>query len=128
MKGKMTDWQIGDWVKLIETDPPEYRQVSLWDFCCEYEGCATFWDFEPVPLTLTIFSANDWTLASGKMVLKGKSIRLGWDIRTHKFYIGYGELPNPVEYVHQVQHILRDCDLNDEADNFKLKTCNFQEK
>ena len=66
-------------------------------------------------------SANDWMLASGKMVLKGKSIRLGWDIKTHKFYIGYGELPDPVEYVHQVQHILRVCGMEEEANKFKIK-------
>ena len=137
---KETEVQVGDWVYLYAPDEDGKEKQYIGKVCAfsnhgglgldgdcdieydvEYCDAEYFDSTEPIPLTLSLLSANDWILASGKMVLKGKSIRLGWDIKTHKFYIGYGELPDPVEYVHQVQHILRVCGMEEEANDFVLE-------
>lgn len=57
--------------------------------------------------------SNGWEWKIPNFVLKNESIRLGWNPKTNKFYIGYGELSIPVEYIHQLQHIYRDCGIED---------------
>ena len=77
----------------------------------------------PAELTVSELSEQGWTLRGGLMILDnvvdGNKFRLAWDPRALKFYIGYGELPHPVRYIHEVQHILRDCGFVELANSFK---------
>lgn len=62
--------------------------------------------FEPVPLTPSILEQNGWVLANGVWVLKS-SPRLGWNSRTKELITGYYTFPATIEYVHQLQILMR---------------------
>ena len=68
---------------------------------------------EPIPLTPEILEANGWIHKGATWVLLSEP-RLGWHEKTHKFYMCYGELPQPVEYVHQLQLIYEVCSIHKE--------------
>ena len=50
-----------------------------------------------------------WTYTE---VIGGNKFRIGWDSITHKFYIGYGELPVTVETESHLLLVLSACGLD----------------
>lgn len=119
---KATELMMGDWVMynpnvFIED---EYESFKEWekiriqsgeDINLADENC-----YEPIPLTPEILEKNggvkDYDVSSGYIV--GNSIGL-W------FVNGEFEYANiTVRYIHEFQHLLRLCGLNDLADNFKV--------
>ena len=70
------------------------------------EGASSFDKIHPVPLTPAILEQNGWFLANGIWVLKS-SPRLGWNPRTKELITGYYTFPATIEYVHQLQILMR---------------------
>ena len=58
------------------------------------------------PLTPAVLEQNGWFLANGVWVLKS-SPRLGWNPRTKELITGYYTFPATIEYVHQLQILMR---------------------
>lgn len=75
------------------------------------------------PLTEEILAANGWRKSYDLMTLTkiqgGIKFRIGWRITDHKFYIGYGELPIPVESVEHLILLMFAIGLGPELVNFK---------
>lgn len=55
---------------------------------------------------------NVWTYTE---VVNGNKFRIGWHSITHKCYIGYGELPIPVETDWHLLAIMRVCGLEEQV-------------
>lgn len=74
------------------------------------EECSDEFGFDeeivPVLLTSAILEQNGWFLANGVWVLKS-SPRLGWNPRTKELITGYYTFPATIEYVHQLQILMR---------------------
>ena len=67
-------------------------------------------DLQPVPITPEILLNNGWVLAGAHYVLKAKEARLGWQ-PYGEFILGYALFPKKVLYLHELQHIMRDCGI-----------------
>lgn len=80
-------------------------------------------DIEPVKLTKKILGKNDWISPDGNLYSLG--VKELWTFFEYAFeaemlLINDGRIPTPIRYVHELQHALRLCGLNDLADNFKI--------
>lgn len=81
----------------------------------------------PIPLTAEILEKNEWEHAYEKNAL-GELHKWHKEVRFQQFTVwknkGRFELGNlgnhPFRFVHELQHALRLCGLNDLADNFKV--------
>lgn len=147
---KPTEYMIGDWVKRTDpkTNESYYAKVSG---ICPVIGSnhkQTGWAVrfhkedepfdhpcpvlcDPVFITQEILEANGFEAhgwADSKLFTRGFEN----DDLICKFFIEYrldnqclfvdeGLVPTPVRYVHQLQHAMRLCGLNKEADNFVIK-------
>ena len=133
---KAKELMIGDWVlslfnKPIKIDP--YKWV-LDEQKKENEVIGfRFNDLSPIPLTEEILKANGFEEENGfqspnyTLVVDDKCIwwsrTIGMSITKHpnekNLYSPYVCIPK-CTYVHELQHALRLCGLNDLADNFKV--------
>lgn len=119
------DLMIGDWVFDERYCTP--HKISLEEdfrFCCSGELC-----FKPIPITAEIIEKNGFSrfFSECKMrydngiisiVFSINKIDIDWiDIVDNE--IGNIHLKN-IRYVHELQHALRLCGLNELADNFKI--------
>ena len=104
---------IGDWVNHLN-NPRRIKGAVDFTFAN---------DFDPIPLTAEILEKNGLEhplpkieyydrLAEGKQLVIEKSLKRG--------HIRFGGCSNYVSNVHELQHALRLCGLNDLADNFKI--------
>lgn len=108
---KATELQIGDWI-LYSDKPVKVLQLS--------ENGKYDW-VKPIPLTIEILEKNGWKetqywheYQDGKNTIQCclpdmRGIINGIEIEHFK-----------CEYVHQYQHLLRLCGLDELADNFKI--------
>ena len=134
---KATDLMIGDWV---ETGHLVYNKVQeiardndmQWyiSFAC---GITLFrmYEFGPVPLTPEILEKNGFVFVKSSdkdTVWNGwwiyENLELGTCCLDREgnwpCCINITDSNVPCEYVHQLQHALRLCGLNEVADNFKI--------
>lgn len=127
--------RIGDWVANEHGFP--MRVVSLGDDWCylDYFGNeADVWEMdckhppEAIPISSLMLKANGWNDVAGRLILRtdrgaafhGLKNRLGYNPVTGELVVNYGSVPVKVLYVHELQHILSDCGLDEYADNFKM--------
>ena len=108
---KATELQIGDWI-LYGDKPVKVLQLS--------ENGKYSW-LKPIPLTTGILEKNGWKeteywheYEDGNTIIQ-YSLSNIWGI-INEIEIEYFKC----EYVHQLQHLLRLCGLDELADNFKV--------
>lgn len=117
---KASELMIDDWVEIQDT--PRYYKVEGINILAKGDACRlTFEDYvvdtwcdrvKPIPLTEEILKPNgldpisccDLSMPHWFMSLRS----------------GNHHVEMPFQYVHQLQHALRLCGLNDIADNFKI--------
>ena len=142
---KVTDLMIGDLVCLKDDTQYEYPMkvdgILAHNISLEGEGFLGDADeiISPIPLTAEILEKNgfkykttDWDVVYegphyGKYNLKKFHVLIGKEnvaLASHYDYIGQGDVDAHVfayiNYVHELQHALRLCGLNELANNFKL--------
>lgn len=108
----------------------EGNESDPWEFC-DKEGDEP----EPIPLTPEILEKNGWLNDpySRLSLQDGKWLEFYWyEHRLQKYWEGTDEWQNHTKqlelvfkagsifYVHELQHALRLCGLNELADNFKV--------
>lgn len=133
---KANELMIGDWVETQYT--PRYYKVKGIDIYGNGDACRLTFEehivdtwcdrVNPIPLTEEILKANgfgfgrtcykDYTLSLRKEYLY-KDSRIGLRIKSIYFVCDLVNIP--LSYVHELQHALRLCGLNELADNFKLE-------
>ena len=138
---KATDLMIGDWVRTGYLDYNKVQEIARdndmqWyiSFACSTTLFPTLfraYEFEPVPLTPEILEKNGFcfvkssdrdTAWNGWWIYKGLEIGVCCLDREGNWHccINITDSNVPCEYVHQLQHALRLCELNELADNFKI--------
>ena len=134
---KANELMIGDWVKYDK----QYFQVDGYvrvpntlflkynGHTAHYEdGCVVAEDTEPIPLTEEILKVNGFDTIEDQP----RHEWYDWKLKDECFFITFfGDEESPrgeieiaghiydYTYVHELQHALRLCSLNDLADNFK---------
>lgn len=120
--------QIDDWVLIFDPDYKEdaspYKVSEIREdgirthmFTDTYEEG---W-FEPIPLTGDLLEMNGWKGSALYWECKKCPFELFINMGDGKPFInGHGSVCYDFRYVHQLQHALRLCGLNDLADNFKV--------
>ena len=103
------------------------------DFGVEILGtCERIEDIEPIPLTAEILEKNGFesrdnfyeiTFQTNK--IDNSIFRIAEFEKSGNWFFGFFDFPNLIEnfrinYVHELQHALRLCGLNELADNFKI--------
>ena len=97
---KAEELMIGDWV--IVHGPVEQkfkRKIDIGDL-------SFFVEFDPIPLTPKLLEKNGWIDKDFMMVLKSEP-RLGWYKTSHQIIIDYHTFVIKVDYVHQLQHLMK---------------------
>lgn len=144
---KTSELMIGDWVLQalykdvkIPNKGHGWKEVRV--------NCLPFdedWAIEPIPLTGDILKVNGFEnyiddYGNPSLRLKGTDdandvnglCYIDWTPKGHgcrgKLFDGFlyilmnvGSIHRPCKFVHELQHALRLCGLNDIADNFKIK-------
>ena len=134
---KATDLMIGDWVRTGYLDYNKVQEIARdndmqWyiSFDCS-AALLRAYEFEPVPLTPEILEKNGFcfvkssdrdTVWNGWWIYKGLELGVCCLDREGNWpcCINITDSNVPCEYVHQLQHTLRLCELDELADNFKL--------
>ena len=140
---KCRDLMVGDWITNRNGFPMQITNVG------DDYAYATFkgnegepWEFDdkndkpqPIPLTPEILEKNGWLNGpySRLSLQDGKWLEFYWyEHRLQKYWEGIDEWQNHTKqleivfkagcifYVHELQHALRLCGLNELADNFKV--------
>ena len=130
---KATDLMIGDWVGRVFDDKRiDYRQVD-WirtgEIGMRYQKVWAIGCIEPIPLTPEILEKNGfvfdcdfWTIANPRYnnVRMVTYYSIGDDVADA--FLGHWAFDEnyAIDYVHELQHALRLCGLNELADNFKV--------
>lgn len=121
---KINNLMIDDWVKLVADDTEEFLQVNyVRRDGVGFKKYSHFFDeIEPIPLTEEILVKNGfWRGCYVKYFqhkfLNNLGIDIGENVHLDHFI---DDLILEVRYVHELQHALRLCGLNDLADNFKI--------
>lgn len=119
---KTTDLQIGDWVK-IDYNNQKVKVTAVYNNWIDTSSISPLMSkVSPIPLTPEILERNGFKyfeecnsyilltddLDSVVLTLNGLTVIFHW----HNI---------PITCVHQLQHALRLCGLNDLADNLKLE-------
>jgi len=129
---KCTDIQINDWVYLSEKSKYPMRVTSIDENNCylDFEGNeADPFDgiygedgIAPIPLTREIMEINGFSFGRRRGWMDSfyneetdMLIEADYDIRICDIS------DVKIKYVHELQHLLRFCGLNDIADNFKIE-------
>ena len=118
---KATDLMVGDWVSIKPLSTYLYtrRKIKIQDFVNLHKM-----DFVPILLTPEILEKNGfWVM---KKVDNGAEEYIAYAIdglifhynRDNDYY--FPNTPISWKYVHELQHALRLCGLNELADNFKV--------
>lgn len=122
---KATELMIGDWYSWYAEGKEYYYQVSKDTFAEEAID-----NFQPIPLTAEILEKNGF-----KDYDEIKEYQFEEDGEKYRFYLKKmyldgkfdcwgtnvgGVLPSLIASVHELQHALRLCGLNELADNFKI--------
>lgn len=94
------------------------------DFGIEILGtCERIEDIEPIHLTAEILEKNCWSSTDENLYTIGIEkvyTFFEYSFSAEMLFINDGRIPKPIRYVHELQHALRLCGLDDLADNFKI--------
>ena len=116
---KTTDLMIGDWVY----NSYYKKNINWWysDMICPNGLLVIGRDIKPIPLTPEILKKNGWKESEYWHEYKDGENIIQCCLPDMRGRINGIEIENfKCEYVHQYQHLLRLCGLNELADNFKV--------
>jgi hypothetical protein len=113
---------VGDWVDRSGT-PPYYKVIGINSKTTEVlisqsgnddETRRICWNdkLDPIPLTPEILEKNGWFYKNGYWTKKGP-VRLSWHEKDATLIAGYWTVPCAIEFVHQLQLVLRLLGLED---------------
>lgn len=147
---KSTDLMIGDWMLNACGNPIQVGEIledGINGVCEGGEWCDFYDDIKPIPLTPEILKKNDWYWGltsneedivscvgcaydehwvydegAGEISLFFPKDTNGGELRIddQRFNRHFEFIWNDTLYVHELQHALRLCGLNELADNFKV--------
>ena len=124
---KPTELQIGDWIGRVSDDKciiEDYRQVD-WirtgEIGMRYQKVWSIGCIEPIPLTYEILKKNGWKDAEFWCEYQEGNNSIQACLPDMRGRINGIEIKHfKCECVHQYQHLLRLCGLDELADNFKI--------
>lgn len=131
---KVTDLMIGDWLKHYNGTPMQVTKITTEHFACAENKGANCWEynnkFEPIPLTPEILEKNGFVNSYIDKSLNKDSVykynhfytgnSVIVDMESNKLIVKYENdiwmnLPyNRTIYVHELQHVLKHCEINKE--------------
>lgn len=122
---------IGDWVRIKgHLDYDKVREIAIDENMKEYISFACSatlfraYEFEPIPLTEEILKANGFRLIGFHKLdfVRDEGGFASYNRVTHCVSVGCdGSVKKNIGYVHELQHALRLCGLDELADNFKIQ-------
>lgn len=68
----------------------------------------------PIPITPAILEKNGWLTKDGAIWFKKGPVRMGWYKKNCEFIAGYHTMPFIVEFVHQLQHVIKMLGMEDD--------------
>ena len=124
---KAKDLMIGDWIKTGHLDYNKVQEIARdenmqWyiSFACSATLFRAY-EFEPIPLTPEILEKNGWKETEYWHEYEDGNTIIQYSLSNIWGIINEIEIEHfKCEYVHQYQHLLRLCGLNELADNFKV--------
>lgn len=131
---KPTDWQFGDYalvkpsMMLIKIAAVHYKKVG-YHAVTNKLNWVRMGLLEPIPLTAEILERNGFELRNGFFYhrIDDKPHHYDFKLENGGVFTSEGYTLQcciyhfTIRYVHELQHALRLCGLNDLADNFKLE-------
>ena len=134
---KATDLMIGDWVEtghLVYNKVQEIARDNDMQWYISFACSATLfraYEFEPIPLTPEILEKNGIKKRRDEYAVFGWEGMKQWYVTLEDFKPQYDfwfitssdrdlNISGQIRYVHQLQHALRICGLDELADNFKI--------
>ena len=124
---KANELMIGDWVETGHLDYNKVQEIARdnsmqWyiSFACSATLFRAY-EFEPIPLTYEILKKNGWKDAEFWCEYQEDNNSIHACLPDMRGKINGIEIEHfRCEYVHQYQHLLRLCGLDELADNFKV--------
>lgn len=116
---KSDELMIGDWVEFRDAHNNSFfdRVKSLDGNLISYLDTPCF----GIALNERILLANGFICNDGRYFVLKSHPRIGWDRVTHDLIIGYADTGKIIDYVHQMQQIIKHyTDRKDIAENFIL--------
>ena len=110
---------IGDWVY----NSYHKKNINWWysDMVCPNGLIVTGRDIKPIPLTPKILKKNRWKETEYWYEYKDGNTIIQYSLSNIWGIINEIEIEHfKCEYVHQLQHLLRLCGLDELANNFKI--------
>ena len=134
---KATDLMIGDWVEtghLVYNKVQEIARDNDMQWYISFACSATLfraYEFEPIPLTPEILEKNGIKKRRDEYAVFGWEGMKQWYVTLEDFKPQYDfwfitssdrdlNISGQIRYVHQLQHTLRICGLDELADNSKI--------
>lgn len=115
---KASELMIGDWVRNSALNEVfKMNTTSMRNMCWDEDNGMARYTIEPIPLTEEILKANGFELHSFNGV---KCYERPEFVIHHSMRDCVGRNNFTYKFVHQLQHALRLCGLNDLADSFKV--------
>lgn len=124
---KCTDLQIGDWVRIYDIEQQALKATGqIWeirqeDVTVDTDGTdAGMWYctdhcLQPIKITPVILEKNGWFTKDGAIWFKKGPVRMGWYKKNCEFIAGYHTMPFIVEFVHQLQHVIKMLGMEDDV-------------
>lgn len=122
-----TDLQLGDWVRIYDIEQQAIKATGqIWeirqeDVTVDTDGTdAGMWYctdlcLQPIPITTAILEKNSWFTKDGAIWFKKGPVRMGWYKKNCEFIAGYHTMPFIVEFVHQLQHVIKMLGMEDDV-------------
>lgn len=113
---------FGDVTKVVRTDDDGLICVECKDYVRKYILVV---DMKPISVTEDILLKNGFVLRSGYLdgneyILPGEDLYIFYEKDIKKMSVELGPRDIDILYVHQLQHLLRMCGLDELADNIKI--------
>lgn len=117
---EVKELMLGSWCCFLTGADNDKLSMPM-KVCCLYENeaCLTFDENEadpwycspeelmPIPIKKAILENNGWFTKDGAIWFKKGPVRMGWYKKNCEFIAGYHTMPFIVEFVHQLQHVIR---------------------
>lgn len=126
----VNELMVGDWVYKQNRMSPDENMSSMISATDLYriQSCRGDFDFFPIPLTPEILEKNGMKLTHGIYVYcEDSGMQVTLFISTRNIFCCINNIYNSrpsvdiiIHYVHELQHALRLCGLNEFANNFKV--------
>ena len=121
-----TDLQLGDWVRIYDIEQQALKATGqIWeirqeDVTVDTDGTddnmwyCTDHCLQPIPIIPAILEKNGWFTKDGAIWFKKGPVRMGWYKKNCEFIAGYHTMPFIVEFVHQLQHVIKILGMEDD--------------